>query len=201
MSSCAAYSLASSPPSSDIEDAACTLCEPLPTSGGVTRFPMPKVKKKAREETDIAYVVWWGDWVLLSRRPEKGLLGGLYEFPTVPAGSPGAAARDVIAECIVASVTELGAEDTDPDDAVNISGETHVGDVLHIFSHIRKTWKVTAISLSSATGRTGQDVPPPATNSSRKCKWVRRAAVADSNLGTGTLKVWRLAQQAGGPAS
>lgn len=162
---------------------------------------MPKVKKKAREETDIAYVVWWGDWVLLSRRPEKGLLGGLYEFPTVPAGSPGAAARDVIAECIVASVTELGAEDTDPDDAVNISGETHVGDVLHIFSHIRKTWKVTAISLSSATGRTGQDVPPPATNSSRKCKWVRRAAVADSNLGTGTLKVWRLAQQAGGPAS
>lgn len=73
--SCAAFNLTSGvPPSSldDIEDLACCVCSPLPAAGGVTRFPMAKTRKKAREETDIACVVYFREWVLLRRRPAKG---------------------------------------------------------------------------------------------------------------------------------
>ena len=78
-SSCAALALDTKDSSkpTDIEDivvsgSQCTACEPLPSSGGVTRFPMGKVRKKQREETDGAFVVFWGSWVLLARRPAKG---------------------------------------------------------------------------------------------------------------------------------
>ncbi|KAF8633052.1 hypothetical protein AX15_001531 [Amanita polypyramis BW_CC] len=67
----------------------CTLCEPIPGEHAVTIYPMRVDRKKAREELDIVNVIEWCSspaskdrWFLLVRRPENGLLAGLYEFPT-----------------------------------------------------------------------------------------------------------------------
>lgn len=70
----------------DVEEL-CTLCEPLPTPGRVTMFPMKVEKKKAREELDIVNVIEWRSqrdnerWFLLVRRPEGGKLSRLLSIP------------------------------------------------------------------------------------------------------------------------
>ncbi|KAF5390017.1 hypothetical protein D9757_003838 [Collybiopsis confluens] len=88
---CGAYDETNRRPPSrfpDIEDV-CTLCKPLPKGiSGVSIYPMKAEKKKARVEVDIISVVEWrsseDQKFLLLRRPDKGLLASLYEFPSVP---------------------------------------------------------------------------------------------------------------------
>jgi len=72
----------------DIEDV-CQTCEPLVSYEGVTSYPMKVDRKKARKELDLVNVIEWRKpiseerWFMLVRRPEGGLLAGLYEFPTL----------------------------------------------------------------------------------------------------------------------
>ncbi|TDL21545.1 DNA glycosylase [Rickenella mellea] len=210
----------------DIEDL-CTLCAPLPLTGGVTRFPMKVVKKKAREEVDVVCVVEWrgggGDvwkgkgkgqrWFLLVRRPEKGLLAGLHEFPTSPnIASPTAAspatqnskahsksagtksnspselariAQSVVSRALVdpvqgqydvtsaffgASSSKASQKSTVGDSGNGVREDggkveiVHVkpaGDVVHVFSHIRKTYRVCWVGLRGGGGGGGGDGRPP----------------------------------------
>ncbi len=51
------------------------------TSGHPTQWPKRKPKKKVPHITVVAGVLRRGNQVLLARRPEGGLLGGLWEFP------------------------------------------------------------------------------------------------------------------------
>ncbi|OCH93957.1 DNA glycosylase [Obba rivulosa] len=212
----------------DIEEL-CTLCEPVPAPGLVAAYPMKADKKKAREELDIVNVVEWRDrardarWFLLVRRPEGGLLAGLHEFPTapdVPVGLSPAAARDtahralaeLLAEPLAAQASPAGA------DAVWIARVAPAGDVVHVFSHIRKTYRVQWVLLE------GGGAPPPlrpavprpdaakrkaagrskpraradgaaeaARNVPLVAAWTPLAAVAEANIGTGVLKVWKRA--------
>lgn len=243
----------------DIEEI-CTLCEPLPVGRPVTSFPMRAEKKKAREELDIVNVIEWrsqagggGRWFLLVRRPEGGLLGGLHEFPTSPAVpvTISAAAQKKVPSALLRDLLtsppagehgartsgdqargEISGAEPEPSTALRIVHVEPAGDVIHIFSHIRKTYRVQWVVLEGGGGtppalaapcrgrvvasgaatqraRAGGRTPKTRVGVSEsltaapgdgddqlhaaRAAWVPMADVANANIGTGVLKVWRRA--------
>lgn len=201
----------------DIEDL-CTLCAPLPV-WSPTSFPMKAERKKAREETDLVCVIEYaspaGDrWFLLSRRPATGLLAGLHEFPTLPDIDSSASPRGLEQRAgeTVSSFIE----------STTIAKVKPMGTVPHVFSHIKKEYRVVWVVLGG--GEKG-DAPPPiragprstsASTSTLKVKkaktkkstkssepevtnldkidatWVPFAEIPNANIGTGMGKVWSL---------
>ena len=51
--------------------------------GRETELPVRVVKTRRREEDRTVFKLWSGDRCAVCRRPERGLLSGLYEFPNV----------------------------------------------------------------------------------------------------------------------
>jgi A/G-specific adenine glycosylase len=94
--------------------------------GTVSKRPRPRRRAPLPHHDIAAAIVWRGPRLLIARRPEEGLLGGLWEFPggKVEAGeSPAEAARREVRE-------EMGLE-------VEILGPA--GEVRHAYSHFRIT--------------------------------------------------------------
>jgi A/G-specific adenine glycosylase len=94
-----------------------------------------------------------------------GLLAGLYEFPTLPdvSSTISASAQSQIPSRLMSSILAVPVQPesfvakTDADrETIRIMRIRSVGDVLHIFSHIRKTYRVQWVVLEG--GRNGQ--PP-----------------------------------------
>ncbi|KAL5511095.1 hypothetical protein ACEPAH_4310 [Sanghuangporus vaninii] len=164
----------------DIEEL-CTLCEPVQPDEdtGVTRYPMKVERKKAREEVDVVNVVEWlsplgSRLFLLVRRPEKGLLAGLHEFPTRAdvqnVDTPEQLrmiGQDVLRDVLAAPPplyhpsTSLNTPDQD-ETILRITKIKPAGDVLHVFSHIRKTYRVQWILLEGASPNATDPEKPPA---------------------------------------
>ncbi|KAJ7810132.1 DNA glycosylase [Mycena leptocephala] len=212
----------------DIEDL-CKICEPLTDDAAVTAYPMKADKKKAREELDIVNVIEWRSGsnrqFLLVRRPEGGLLAGLDEFPTspnVPAAISQAQQLKIPQEILstllhrserVLDVTRKSV--SNPSNiSLRITKVQPVGDVVHVFSHIKKTYRVqwvllegtpdppqlaltnaleknTNVRKNKGKGKPGKtdkesDVVIPCST------WVPLNAVATKNIGTGVVKVWNL---------
>ncbi|EKM57038.1 uncharacterized protein PHACADRAFT_92514 [Phanerochaete carnosa HHB-10118-sp] len=228
----------------DIEEL-CKTCEALPLGSPVTSFPMKAERKKARVEVDIVNVVEWRHpttqtrWFLLVRRPEGGLLAGLHEFPTEPDVLPDlpAAAMHALPERHLANIlavpprsyartapaphgrvaAEVPACPAEP--VLTIAQIKPAGEVLHIFSHIRKTYRVQWVLLdggglhppalapaSPATGGGAARMKKGKQRASAFNKgfcvsadaasppsalWTPLEDVPDANIGTGVLKVWR----------
>lgn len=231
---CGAYRLAtaSQRPADigDLEDL-CTICEPLPKAFEVTFLPMKAEKKKAREETDSVSVVEWrasptsaDRWFLLVKRPEKGLLAGLYEFPTQGNVSGTASMEELTSGVhdllghILASPARWkdGASKLDANDE-KVEFETPqvkpVGDILHLFSHVRKTYRAQWVLLEGGVSPPALTAITKATTHPKKksakargkataidaheftpvdVKWVRMNEVDGQNLSTGMVKVWNL---------
>ncbi|KIM42337.1 hypothetical protein M413DRAFT_444760 [Hebeloma cylindrosporum] len=222
----------------DIEDV-CQTCEPLSAYEGVNSYPMKVDRKRAREELDLVNVIEWGKlnskerWFLLVRRPEGGLLAGLYEFPTsadVSNSMTPVAQAAVLPEILSTLVHDGSLIKTTPqyqkgsrDDPVQteklaISSIQPVGDVLHVFSHIKKTYRVQRVILEG-----GANPPPTLVGASlhderpsKKKKgaakfkdvnvathipsgpmavWVPLDRVMETNMGTGMVKVWNLTKK------
>ncbi|KAF7972150.1 hypothetical protein HWV62_18796 [Athelia sp. TMB] len=179
---CGAYKLANSSISEHIPDMEdlCNLCEALPVPIAVIAFPMKAEKKKAREEVDHVSVIEWRSrrssherWFLLVRRPEGGLLAGLHEFPTtanVPADSSSAnmqamEAHGLITNLLVAPLAPYRSSKSkffepkhkqgDKGDDLRIADIRAAGDVPHVFSHIKKTYRVQWVLLEG-----GEETPP-----------------------------------------
>ncbi|KLO10729.1 DNA glycosylase [Schizopora paradoxa] len=227
---CGAYLATTSrlPAVQDIEEL-CSICEPVDPSEerGVTRYPMKAERKKAREEVDLVNVIEWrstfGDrHFVLARRPETGLLAGLYEFPTLPdvQDCSSAAKAKKLGDEVLSSVLEKSPATKSSAGAqeIRVSKTAQIGDVLHVFSHIRKTYTVQWILLE------GGDAPPtlnktysspvcsaePAAKKAKTSKktkesekksgvktaqeqlqWVAYDEVARANIGTGVMKIWK----------
>lgn len=94
-----------------------------------------------------------------------GLLAGLKEFPTDENVS---VSSDDMASSAYAMLENLLQDPPSPkprpSDAVLVSKTTQVGDVLHVFSHIRKTYRVQWVQL------VGGDQPPSFLPSTRPPK-------------------------------
>ncbi|KZT70461.1 DNA glycosylase [Daedalea quercina L-15889] len=162
----------------DIEEL-CALCEPLPAGSPVTSYPMKVVKKKVREELDIVNVIEWrrhadGErWFLLVRRPEGGLLAGLHEFPTAPNVPVTTTSAELIeiphmllsgiltvpppqyAARTSAHQTKKAPSGSEDSSTLRIVKIAPAGDVIHIFSHIKKTYRIQWVVLEGG----GADPP------------------------------------------
>ena len=138
-------------------------------------------KKAREELDIVCVIEWrstGGDrWFLLSKRPETGLLAGLHDFPSRPnitssASDPVALrtiAYEIIEDVLVHpparppsnnhfSKTKLRAPALVPknnkkDEPASLSVKKIelAGDVLHIFSHIRKTYRVQWVLLEGGS--------------------------------------------------
>ncbi|KAI0674510.1 DNA glycosylase [Trametes maxima] len=185
-----------------------------------------------------------GRWFLLVRRPEGGLLAGLHEFPTAPnvpvTSSTPTSARIAIADSLLTALLvsppppaaparpSAAPSDTQaarrsnsrtssgsPGSPLRVAKIVPAGDVLHVFSHIRKTYRVQWVVLEGGP----TDGPPPLPSKAKEkakgkprvaakqtaaagasrgspasqatTQWVREDAVADANIGTGVMKIWR----------
>ncbi|KAJ7487767.1 DNA glycosylase [Mycena latifolia] len=226
---CAAYEHANNAmPVSDIEDL-CNICEPLTVDPAVTAYPMRADKKKAREELDIVNVIEWRSGsdrqFLLVRRPEGGLLAGLDEFPTSPnvVASTSKARQLKIPHEILPTLLHESvrlhdaagkSSEADGSTSLRITKVQPAGDVVHIFSHIRKTYRVQWVLLegtpappqlasaaltedanmtTKAAGKgRGKARKPDKPGIIQGSTWVPLDAVANKNVGTGVLKVWNL---------
>ena len=93
--------------------------------GKQTVLPLriPKTKKKTEER--IVLIAEEEGKVLLTKRPEQGLLGGLWEYPNVMA--------DSIDKVQAAMLDAYG---------IVIEPEDYVADAVHIFTHIKWNMKV-----------------------------------------------------------
>lgn len=130
---------------------------------------MKVARATQRQEIDVVNVIEWRDsnrqrWFLLVRRPDTGLLAGLHEFPAAenvskPPKSLKEAAK--ISETILSNllvsipspVNFLSGKSTD--EALRTVKIQQVGSVLHVFSHIKKTYQVQWVLLKG-----GGDKPP-----------------------------------------
>ena len=96
------------------------------------KLPVRLPKRAKREEERTVFIISCNDRFALTKRPEKGLLAGLWQFPDVPGTFTGQAAAD--------RAEELGFSVT------NILREV---EMTHIFTHI--VWKMRGIYLQSST--------------------------------------------------
>ncbi|EIW80749.1 DNA glycosylase [Coniophora puteana RWD-64-598 SS2] len=219
----------------DIEEL-CTLCAPVTADeevGSVTIYPMKAERKKAREEMDSVNVVEWRHkntnerWFLLVRRPESGLLAGLQEFPSIPnissTASKLAEAPYTLLEGLLSSPPRKQKAAQGDAQSPRITRVKPAGDVIHVFSHIRKTYRVQWVLLEGGS-ENGSRPPallprPTITNDapsrgpeSKKPKgkknsvnasasqpaviaqWVRLDEVENANISTGVLKIWKQVQ-------
>ncbi|KAG8890402.1 hypothetical protein FRB98_008977 [Tulasnella sp. 332] len=182
---CGAYSLLtklSEEAVQDIEDA-CSVCEPFPSTGNtVTRFPMKVAKKKARLEASVVTVIRLGPpgagrMVLMSQRPAKGLLAGLWEFPTVDLKEEATMTAQLDATRSVITGLDPGLGDDEESYTPVV-----LGNFLHLFSHIRKTYYVVCVDFLSAKNM----------KVGKNSKWVKETDFGSMNVGKGSEKVWEM---------
>ncbi|KAJ3878401.1 DNA glycosylase [Lentinula edodes] len=215
---CGAYNKAIRHQSSlDIEDL-CDLCEPLTEENGVTAYPMKAKKKKARVELDVVSIVEWRSiddrQFLLVRRPDKGLLAGLYEFPTTYMASAPAlmeippdlvhqqlldVLEDSVLPCKKKSLQNLEPKCSNSPEycVVNV---TPMGDVSHVFSHIKKTYRVQWVVIEGGTqppllkcGPGQPSLDHGEYKTPENAFWASVTNVTKANISTGVNKIWKYA--------
>uniref|UniRef100_A0A3Q3XK04 Adenine DNA glycosylase n=1 Tax=Mola mola TaxID=94237 RepID=A0A3Q3XK04_MOLML len=170
----------------DIEDCSntCLLCpsEPWDDELGVQNFPRKPVKKPPRVERTLTCVVIrrgeeGEDEFLLTQRPNKGLLAGLWEFPALLQAEKNSDVKEKKALCAEISRL-LGTRLTD-------SLLQYVGEVVHIFSHIHQTYVVHSVRLQDACTE----------QQTENAQWLNRSALQEAAVSTGVKKVWTLFAQ------
>ncbi|KAK7889694.1 hypothetical protein WMY93_025254 [Mugilogobius chulae] len=173
-----------SPSVPDIEECAnsdvCLLCpsEPWENELGVMNFPRKPTKKPPRVERTLTCLVIkprdGQDEYLLTQRPNKGLLAGLWQFP---------------------SLLEVENTDTEQKRALLCSEicrilgtdipETHiqfVGEVVHIFSHIHQTYVVYSVCINKQSSD----------GLGENAQWLSRSALLEAAVSTGVKKILKL---------
>ncbi len=152
----------------------CLLC---PVRAGCTgsdapeRYPAPKEKKAVPKAKAVA--AWWlrGGAVLLARRPESGLLAGLWELPggdVAVMDTP--SLLDVLRR-------RLG---------VSVAASNPLGAVSHQFTHLHL--ETTVFSVSAVGEPVAQDYP--------ELRWVPLGEVDGMALSTSSRKTVKLAMRA-----
>ncbi len=101
-----------------------------------TELPIKSAKKPRRQEDLTVFILDWDGKAALNKRPETGLLAGLWEFPHVPGVLDAAQA-----------LAQLEAWGMTPEEVLKSSEKTH------IFTHVQ--WNMTGwyIRISQGSGR------------------------------------------------
>ncbi|KAI0137173.1 DNA glycosylase [Xylariales sp. AK1849] len=163
------------------------------------KFPLKTIKKAVREEETLVCAVRRSSdgRYLVHRRPEKGLLAGLWEFPShILPGSNDSATKTRKGEAVrfVASIQGMKAEK-------GVKGNSklrHIGElgsVIWLFSHLKLTMYVQLFELDDEGG--GDDGIYDQAN---KTKLTRRWSndIDNESMGTGMRKCWALVKDSVG---
>ncbi|XP_041064345.1 adenine DNA glycosylase isoform X1 [Carcharodon carcharias] len=178
----------------DIEECgSCSLCLPdkksWVSSLGVMNFPRKPAKKPPRTERTLTCVVTrkrsTGDTeeYFLVQRPNFGLLAGMWEFPSI---------------LLEAELTEKKQKHIILDRLTELLGRSvmeanlrHLGEVVHIFSHIHQTYQVYSNSFSDAAINTVKQEQTECPS----FRWVTKAEFHQSAVSTAMKKVFSLFSQ------
>ncbi|KAK4052013.1 hypothetical protein OIO90_004543 [Microbotryomycetes sp. JL221] len=197
----------------DIEE--CSICSPIddfdPREHSVTVYPMAKERKKPREEETAVCILEWirkgadhkrdPKQVLLVKRPDKGLLAGLYEFPSIDLtpsevlSTPKQRRKElnkVLATLLKEPVNLDQKAETSPHGLV-IRSVVELQPIKQVYSHQIRTYWSTKVVVES------NDLPKLCSPSSSanveaygvgRCKWIGEEDVANSNTGGAVGKIW-----------
>lgn len=139
------------------------------------KFPIKTVKKAVRQEETLVCAIRRADGMyLIHRRPGKGLLAGLWEFPSHILENP----NDMTAPKRKQEAKQHVARVLGNDQAKYVAD---LGSVPWLFSHIKLTMHVHLFTLESGDGHIGNDD-----------RWSDD--VESESMGTGMRKCWELVQ-------
>ncbi|KAM0278156.1 hypothetical protein ACHAQH_005354 [Verticillium albo-atrum] len=138
------------------------------------KFPLKVVKKAVREEETLVCAIRRPDGCfLLHKRPQKGLLAGLWELPskTLSDDGPTSSVRATMAKAHAGNL--LGKE-------ASVKHKGELGTVPWLFSHLKLTMHVHLFELTN-----GDPIP-------RDERWATSEEVEAESMGTGMRKCWAL---------
>lgn len=135
-----------------------------------TYYPYKAPKKKQREESAVVLVIRNDENEVYVEKKAKGLLAGLYDFPTV-----------------LLENTEADCSQLVIDKHKQKMGAKEMGSSLHLFTHIRRTSHV----LQCRHDRAAKALQACAAANSTG-KWVPETSLADIGVSELCLKNWRL---------
>ncbi|KAJ9120701.1 hypothetical protein QFC22_002632 [Naganishia vaughanmartiniae] len=199
-SGCNAYSeLSTPPPAPTHESANCDICAPPPDMASVqtpavTIYPMKKVAKAPREQSTAVCLIEWRSadektenhkWLFV-KRPQKGLLAGLFEPPSMIVDSDFSSEGRF--EIVSSEAAKLFSRPADIQAAIDFTKSTKlqgfVQDYVHVFSHIRMTYHVHRLRLVSPN-------PPELSSSSMEAAWFSVEEIISENVTTGSKNIFK----------
>lgn len=150
-------------------------------------FPKKAIKKKVPEQECVVCIIeskGEPHRYLISRRPNKGLLAGLWEFPTMtlPGTNDSTQAHRRITAVDHVSVL---LQDTGVSWMGEVNFERDLGEITHVFSHLKLKMFVMRFSVRRNETKTLE-------MRSDKHQWVTKEEVAKATLGTGMTRCWDL---------
>ncbi|KAM6457419.1 adenine DNA glycosylase isoform 1-T1 [Liasis olivaceus] len=164
----------------------CSLClspsVPWEPSLGVANFPRKTTKKQPRIEHTATCVLQrrcsdGNPEYLLVRRPSSGLLAGLWEFPSILLEQRQKKQQKVfLADHLQAWVGN----------DLAVRQLQYVGEVLHLFSHIRQTYVIYFLNLDKYEENWNRNVELPAS------RWVTKTEFQISAISTAMKKVFKV---------
>nr|XP_022313294.1 adenine DNA glycosylase-like isoform X1 [Crassostrea virginica] len=169
----------------------CDLCLPenetWDEKEGVQNYPRKAGKKAARVERTSVCVVCRrkrdGErQYYLVQRAQKGLLAGLWEFPSLIVEEEEDENSDHSIHKVLQSSCGLGVPA-----AIQ---STHVGSVEHIFSHIHQTYVVQAVEVSE------EEVDDSQVHT-ESCRWVTKEEFSSAAVSTAMKKVFKAYENLG----
>ncbi|KAF9912204.1 hypothetical protein EC991_000615 [Linnemannia zychae] len=197
------------------EDEKCELCLPETETEGkeqglVTQYPRKAIKKAPREEECAVSILErratnpdtgvTRSMFLLVKRPEKGLLAGMWEFPTVEQDQLQArhkisgpssykqrseSSREYLVETLgmdwVKSCKDIQRRD--------------LGSVQHLFSHIRKTYHVEWVLVQEEVNEQELKVEKSPKGTTPEIEWLSTEELAVAAIPTGINKTYQLLQK------
>ncbi|KAG0272540.1 hypothetical protein BGZ95_011700 [Linnemannia exigua] len=189
-------------------DEKCELCLPETETEGkeqglVTQYPRKAVKKAPREEEHRTTNTVTGETksaFLLVKRPEKGLLAGMWEFPTVEQDQLQARHKisslstykqrsessreylvDMLGMDLVMSCKDIQRRD--------------LGSVQHLFSHIRKTYHVEWVLVQEETKDQEVKLVKSPKQGVPEIEWLSTDELGAAAIPTGINKTYQLLQK------
>ena len=129
---------------------------------------------------------------LLVRRPEGGLLGGLWEFPSAIETTEPSDGEDFYAKCAaVVDACTAGGTAGGSSGTVRVSRVSPLGEVTHTFSHVRHTYvaqhEVWEVASDGDEKRSGGG-----TGGAREWRWVTATELETLGLSSGVRKIYEL---------
>ncbi|KAI8373656.1 DNA glycosylase [Choanephora cucurbitarum] len=152
----------------------------------VTRYPLKVEKKPPRDEECAVFIVERiiarekEPLYLISKRPDTGLLAGLWEFPSLELESLGTSYQTRVSRSTDFLRQRYQLELGSP-------VRQDLGNVVHLFSHIRKVYHVEWIQYEDDTNEEASNTD--------QIKWVTLEELKSSPIPTGLKKALKLLEK------